>query len=178
MVARVKNSTAPLWIVFARAGTDVKNDLAMSGEEACQLACIMLAGIGTLEAGDALRVISAGATVDGAALPPAAEETVTIRPFSKIEAGLDRARQRQAHWRHVAACFEPGSREHVRAKVQLDLTTTYIAAETALLAWLRRRLALYTMFPAVERPADLQRYLKNWTDPPPPQPPTQLRMPF
>jgi hypothetical protein len=70
MVAHVKTSDTPLWIVFARGGTDMKNDIAMNGRDACQSACIMLATSGILEAGDTLRVISAGATVDGAGLPP------------------------------------------------------------------------------------------------------------
>ena len=34
-----------------------------------------------------------------------------IKPFNKIEAGLDRARLRQAHWRDVAARFAPGTPE-------------------------------------------------------------------
>jgi hypothetical protein len=59
-----------LWIVFAREGVDVTNDLAMTGEEAGRLACMMLAGIGELRAGDAFRVIAAGNTVTGFPNPP------------------------------------------------------------------------------------------------------------
>ncbi len=101
-----------------------------------------------------------------------------MTPFSKIETGLERARFRRAHWRHVAARFQVGTPEYERAKGQLDFLDTYIIAETRLLAWLRRRLALYDMFPAVDRPADLQRWFGLWTDLPPRQPPKQLRLPL
>jgi hypothetical protein len=60
----------------------------------------------------------------------------------------------------------------------LDHLDTYIAAETKLLAYLRRRLQLYQLFPDVDLPADLAHQLKQWTGPPPRRPPTQLRLPL
>jgi hypothetical protein len=91
---------------------------------------------------------------------------MTVRPFNKIEAGLERARLRQAHWRHVAACFAPHTPEHKQAKDRLEFFDTFIISETHLLHWLRRRLAIYEMFPAADMPADLARYLTQLTVPP------------
>jgi hypothetical protein len=65
MVARTRSRQEALRIVFARDGEEVINNLAMSGEEAGRVACLMLAGIGALRAGDTLRIIAA----DGEVVP-------------------------------------------------------------------------------------------------------------
>jgi len=65
MVERTRSKQEALWIVFARDGEEVINNLAMSGEEAGRSACLMLAGIGALRAGDTLRIIAA----DGKVVP-------------------------------------------------------------------------------------------------------------
>jgi hypothetical protein len=99
-------------------------------------------------------------------------------PFNKIESGLERARIRQTEWRQALAHAKPDSPQAALARSHLDYLATYIAAETTLLAYLRRRLALYAHFPSVELPADLKRYHATWTGPPPRRPPTQLRLPL
>jgi hypothetical protein len=48
----------------------------------------------------------------------------------------------------------------------------YVAAETKLLAYLRRRLQVHQLFPGVDLPADLAHQLNQWTGPPPRRPPT------
>jgi hypothetical protein len=97
-------------------------------------------------------------------------------PFSKIEAGLERARIRQVEWRQVLTHARPDSPQATLARSHLDHLDVYIAAETKLLAYLRRRLALYVHFPGVEWPADLKFYYTAWTGPSPRRPPTQLRL--
>ena len=59
MVARasIPQDTDAVWVVFNRDGDDIARDLALSAGDACQIACIMLADLGKLYQGDALRVI-------------------------------------------------------------------------------------------------------------------------
>ena len=99
-------------------------------------------------------------------------------PFNKIEAGLERARIRQVEWRQVLSHAKPESPQAELARQHLDILDVYIAAESKLLAYLRRQLALYAHFPSVDMPADLQRWLALWTAPATRQPPTQLRLPW
>jgi hypothetical protein len=99
-------------------------------------------------------------------------------PFSKIEFGLERARIRQVEWRQVLAHARPDSEQAAKAREHLDDLDAYIKAETVLLAYLRRRLRLYQLFPDVDLPADLAHQLKLWTGPPPRRPPPQLRLPL
>jgi hypothetical protein len=99
-------------------------------------------------------------------------------PFSKIEAGLERARIRQVEWRQVLAHARPDSLQAALARSKLEFLDLYIGAEAALLAHWRRRLALYAHFPGVEWPADLKFYHAAWTGPPPRRPSTQLRLPL
>jgi hypothetical protein len=76
-------------------------------------------------------------------------------PFSKIEFGLKRARIRQTEWRQVLAHAKPGSEQEAKARAKLDRLDAFIAAETTLLTYLRRRWRLYELFPVAELPADL-----------------------
>jgi hypothetical protein len=87
-------------------------------------------------------------------------------PFSKIESGLERARIRQVEWRQVLAHARADSEQAAKARAHLDYLDMYIAAETRLLAYLRRRLQLYQLFPDVDLPADLAFWHAIWTAPP------------
>jgi hypothetical protein len=87
-------------------------------------------------------------------------------PFSKIESGLERARVRQAEWQQWLAHAKPDSQQAAKARERLEHLETYIAAETNLLRYLRKRWLLYEMFPGVELPADLKFWHALWTSPP------------
>src|SRR5260370_25465 len=97
-----------------------------------------------------------------------------MTPFSKIETGLERARIRQTGWRQVASHARPDSPQAALARAHLDYLDTYIAADTKLLAYLRRRWAVYELFPTAGNPADLQRPFHRLTVQPPPRPLPQL----
>jgi hypothetical protein len=66
--------------------------------------------------------------------------------ISAIEQGLARTRGELAHWQRVAACFEACTPERRAAEQQIELATTSLAANTKLVAFLRRRLGLYRLF--------------------------------
>jgi hypothetical protein len=86
-------------------------------------------------------------------------------PFNTIEAGLERARIRRVEWSQWLANATPGSPQATLAQGKLEWLELYIGAETVLLNYLRRRLALYTHFPGADLPADLAHYYALWTKP-------------
>jgi hypothetical protein len=55
--ARIPQDTDSVWVVFNRDSDDIARDRARSAGEACQIACAVLANLGKLYHGDALRVI-------------------------------------------------------------------------------------------------------------------------
>jgi hypothetical protein len=85
------------------------------------------------------------------------------KPFSRIEFGIECAKIRRVEWQQVLAHAKPDSPQAVKARSALDFLDTHIWAETRLLAYLRRRWALYEMFPAAEKPADLVRQFELWS---------------
>jgi hypothetical protein len=63
MVARTRSRQEVLRIVFARDGEEVINNLAMSGEEAGRVACLMLAQTCTLRVRRRYDFIGAASSV-------------------------------------------------------------------------------------------------------------------
>ena len=53
--ARIPQDTAAVWVIFNRDGDDIARDLARSAGNACRIACVMVANLGKLYHGDALR---------------------------------------------------------------------------------------------------------------------------
>jgi hypothetical protein len=91
---------------------------------------------------------------------------MSTAPFSKIEAGLNRVRVRRTEWKQVLAHAKPGSEQEAKARAKLESLDAFIAAESALLDYLRRRWRLYMRFPGVELPADLAFWYATLTLPP------------
>jgi hypothetical protein len=85
------------------------------------------------------------------------------KPFSRIEFGIESARIRQVEWKQVLAHAAPGSPQAARASKCLEFLDLHIWAETRLLTLLRRRWALYEMFPSADKPADLVRQFNLWS---------------
>jgi hypothetical protein len=106
------------------------------------------------------------------------------KPFNRLEPGLERARIQIIEWQQVLRHTRPDSEQAAKARMHLGIINTHLEAETKLLAFLRRRWALYELFPTVDKPKDLLQQFHMWTGPrpgrPPPgrPPPKQYPLPF
>jgi hypothetical protein len=89
---------------------------------------------------------------------------VTV-PFNRIERGIERSRIRLREWNQWLANATPGSPQATLARGKVEWLELYIGAETVLLNYLRRRLALYVQFPGADLPTDLAHYYAMWTKP-------------
>ena len=77
-----------------------------------------------------------------------------------------------------AGTARPERPQAALARSKLESLDLYVAAETQLLAYPRRRLRVYRLFPDVDLPADLAHQLKLWGGPSPRRPPAQFRLPL